>query len=75
MMIICPRNMVCFRYVIVYTLHISDNKYNNNNNYYNSVLLSLHDMLKLNSSRQGCGTTVGQQPVYRGITPVFLNLQ
>ena len=27
-----PRNMVCFRYIIVYTLHKDDNKYNNNNN-------------------------------------------
>jgi len=48
MMIIYPSNMVCFRYVIVYTLHISD-KYNNNNNNNNSLLLSLKDMLELNS--------------------------
>jgi hypothetical protein len=34
--------MVCFRYVIAYTLHISD-KYNNNNNN-NSVLLSLNPL-------------------------------
>jgi len=45
MMTIYPRNVVCFRYVIVYTVHISDSKYNINN----SVLLSLKDMLELNS--------------------------
>jgi len=49
MMIIYPRNMICFRYVIVYTVHISDSKYNNNNNNNNSVLFSLKDMLELNS--------------------------
>jgi hypothetical protein len=27
-----PRNMVCFRYIIVNTLHKSDTKVNNNNN-------------------------------------------
>ena len=48
-MIMYPRNMVCFRYVIAYTLHTSDNKYNNNNNNNNSVLLSRKDMLELNS--------------------------
>jgi hypothetical protein len=26
-----PRNMVCFRYIIVNTLHKGDSKYNNNN--------------------------------------------
>jgi hypothetical protein len=77
MMIMWPRNLVCFGYVIAYTLRISDNKYNNNNNNNNdnSVLLSQKDRLELNSWRQGCGTTVGQQPVYWGITPIFLNLQ
>jgi hypothetical protein len=29
---IYPRNMVCFRYIIVNTLHKGDNKDNNNNN-------------------------------------------
>jgi len=28
---IYPRNMVCFRYIIVNTLHKGDNKCNNNN--------------------------------------------
>jgi hypothetical protein len=33
---ICFRNIVCFRYIILNTLHKGDNKDNNNNNNNNS---------------------------------------
>ena len=42
-----PRNMVCFRHIIVNTLHKVDNKYNNNNNNNNNRLspFPLHEVV------------------------------
>ena len=44
---IYPRNMVCFRYIIVNTLHKGDNNYN-----YNNVLLPAIDLLVLESMKR-----------------------
>ena len=45
-----PWNVVCFRYVIVNTLHIGDNKYNNNNNNNNNNATSIIQKINVTES-------------------------
>jgi len=45
-----PKNIVCFKYIIVYTLHKDDNKNdddNDNNNMYVCVYVCLYELILL----------------------------